>query len=268
MKQNIFAACLAFVVAIGLIFLGIKCFSVPHMVQTAPAPPTQPYRSTPETRQAYDAAMAEWSAGRQVKAQDLLASDVTTYPNDQRLAFFNAACVRSRWDIAGARPLLLQASQLQSGTADGLCATYVANIDQGTDITGNFNNLTSLANTNRSDVLILWMLAVECRRLEQDYRTSGTASSAANFGIQCYRVLLSRIHGVGPSLVHQTYGNLLDDMGHTELAVVQRRIAVQEEPATWSCSALVQDLDSLGLTSEAAQDRIRYAAYLRPSSGY
>jgi hypothetical protein len=263
MKQNIFAACLALVVAIFLILFAIRAFSGPHVVQAgSPPPPPQPSRSTPEARQAYDEAMAQWSAGNQIKAQQLLALDVDTYPNDQRLAFFNAACIRSRWDLSGARPLLQQAAYLQPGTADALCATYVANIDQGVDITDNFNDLTSLANTNRSDVLILWMLAVECRQLEQDYRTSSTGSSAANFGIQCYTVLLSRTHGVGPSLVHQTYGNLLDDMGHTALAVAQRRLAVQEEPAPWSCNPLIDDLDRLGLTAESAHDRLRYAAYL------
>jgi len=266
MKQAIFASFLAVIVAIGLILFAIKVFSVPHMVKAGPPPPSLPSRSTPETRQAYDVVMAEWAGGHQDKAEALLADDVRSYPDDQRLAFFNAACTRSRWQIKAAGPLLQQAAQLQPGTADALCATYVADIDQGIDINGNFNNLTSLANNNRSDVLILWMLAVECRQLEGDYGRNGTGISAANFGIQCYTVLLSRIHGVGPSLVHQTYGNLLDDMGHTTSAVAQRRIAVEEEPATWSCNPLVRDLDSLGLTTEAAHDRIKYAEYLQHNS--
>jgi len=182
--------------------------------------------------------MAEWSSGHQYEAEALLAYDVHIYPSDQRLEFFHAACTRSRWDIIGARPLLQEVVHLQAGTADALCATFVSNIDLGSDITDNFNALTTLAKNNRTDLLILWMLAVECRQLERDYPGTGLAASAANFGIQCYSVLLSRTNGVGPSLVHQTYGNLLDDMGHTSSAVVQRRLAAAQEPATWSCPPL------------------------------
>ncbi|HEY3328494.1 MAG TPA: hypothetical protein VGK19_00590 [Capsulimonadaceae bacterium] len=212
--------------------------------------------------QVYAIAMKAWANGNQAGAEAVLAKAVEAFPSDQRLAFFNAACTRSRFDVEAASPLFANVRQLAPASPDGKCALYVMNIDGNVDIERNFRNLGALAESHPTDVMIMWMAAVESRQIALTYKGTDTAKNVGLYGIHCYEKLLSTIKAVGPSLVHQTFANLLDDSGRTDLAVVHRRLAVAQEPASWSCEALVGDLEALGLNDEAARVRTKYARYL------
>jgi len=211
---------------------------------------------------AFSLAFQAWSTGHQDQAESMLAKDVLEFPDDLHLAFFDAACTRSRWYIDEARPKFSRIRRLSAGSVDGLAAGYILDVDSGTNVVASFNGLEGLATKYPGDVLLLWMTAVECRQLQKDNVGKPRGAVAVNLGIQLYGLLLTRIHGVGPSMVHQTYGNLLFDMGFPQMAVLQHRIAVKQEPCPYMCQALIMDLDKLGLTAEAAQDRAKYAQYL------
>ena len=198
---------------------------------------------------AFSLAFQAWSTGHQDQAESMLTKDVLEFPYDQHLAFFDAACTRSRWLIDESRPKLITVGSLFPGSAEGLAAGYILNVDSGTDVVASFNGMEGLVTKYPGDVLLLWMTAVECRQLQKDNVGKPRGAVAVNLGIQLYGLLLTRIHGVGPSMVHQTYGNLLFDMGFPQTAVIQHRIAVKLEPAPYTCQALIMDLDKLRATA-------------------
>lgn len=218
--------------------------------------------STLQPHKAYQLAFHEWASGTQVLAEQTLAESMQRFPQDQQIVFFLAACTRSRWEIEDAYPLLRIAEQLDPRSPDGLCAKYVANIDSNSDINGNFDSLRKLSERHIDNVVILWMVAVECRQLERLYYGQPAGDQATLLGVAYYRKLCERIPGKGPSLVHQTYGNVLYDSGDAKDAAKQHSLAVEEEPADWSCSALIADLEQLGQYAEAQKLRSKYQAYL------
>src|SRR3989454_12317128 len=63
---------------------------------------------------AYEEILAIWGDGRQAEAEALLDEAARKYPHDQPIAFFRAACVRSRFDVANAAPLFQEAANLRS----------------------------------------------------------------------------------------------------------------------------------------------------------
>ena len=116
-----------------------------------------------------------------------------------------------------------------------------------------FADFKKLVDENPDDIMIRWMLAVQCRNWDRNAE-----------GAELYRQILERWNP-GPVLVHQTYANLLDELGRFEEALVERYKAVKMEPAAWSYDGLGNTLDSLGRYKEASEAHAK-AARLAPAS--
>lgn len=173
-----------------------------------------------------EVALATWAAGRQVDAEYLLAVLTRRFPRDQRLVFFRAACMRSRFQRNRAGLFFMWVVHLGAWTPEGLCARYVLRMDAGKNVDEHFGHLQSLVTRNADNPLLLWMLAVQCRTHDR-----------VDLGIECYEQLLQMI-SPGPSLLHQTYANLLDEAGRYEEALKHRLMAVQMEPRGWTYYSL------------------------------
>ena len=104
-----------------------------------------------------------------------------------------------------------------------------------------FGALRKLADENPNDVMIRWMLAVQCRSWERNEE-----------GVEAYKQILEQWHP-GPALVHQTYGNLLDNLNRYDEALVERYLVVKMEPASWSYDGLANTLQGLSRFDEACQ---------------
>ena len=193
-------------------------------------------------------------AGRQSEAERLFADTAQRYWNDQRLLFLGAAMKRSRFSIRNSRPLFEAAARLDSNSVPGQASVLIVRIDRRENTEGDFKALESLVAAHPDDTVLRWMLAVQCRALDRN-RT----------GVEQYERIV-RDWDPGPSLVHQTYGNVLDELGRYEEALAQRRITVAMEPAGWSYQGLGNTLARLGRYDEAI-DAHRKSVELRPNQG-
>jgi hypothetical protein len=197
-----------------------------------------------EATKAYYYTLSAWSAGSQVKTDALLDRDVKRFPSDQRLAFFHAASVRSRFAPSFANPLFGHVIAMNSTSPLGKCAHDIIELDNGHGEAYNFSDLLNISRNHPKDPIILWMVAIQCRSHNQP-----------DLGIICYKTLLGLIHGPGPSQIHQDYAYLLDQAGNHETALSQRDLAFKLDPNPSNCKSLARSLDKLGRHGKADQLR-------------
>jgi tetratricopeptide (TPR) repeat protein len=233
--------------------------------------------------------LALLAAGRQSEAEALLAAQVQHFPKaiqlvgllqdqkpeeadkfaeanfkeiraGQRTLFLLAACARSRFDIKGTGPFLHAIYGINTNTPSGKCAQLVRRLDSDKMrwappqiVNDAFADFKKLVDANPGDIMIRWMMAVECRHWDRNAE-----------GAQLYQQILEQWEP-GPSLVHQTYANLLDELHRYDDALVERYKTVKLEPAAWSYDGLGNTLDSLGRSKEASEAHAM-AARLAPNS--
>lgn len=195
----------------------------------------------------YDAVIEELSAGRQSDAEDILDVFVAVHTNDQRLAFAQATCSRSRWSKMESGWQFRRVLELDPSTPEGNCARYMLDLDARRNVDANMQALRFLASNNKNDPLIRWLMAIECRDY---YKLTGNTTYSKE-AEQCYRRLIE-VFDVGPVLLHQTFANVLsEELNMDEEALKHRRIAVQLEPKTWTYQGLANTLSVMKRYDEA-----------------
>ncbi|HEY4308921.1 MAG TPA: tetratricopeptide repeat protein [Pirellulales bacterium] len=164
----------------------------------------------------------------------------------QRALFLQAACERSRFDIVPACNKFNAVWMLDRGSVTAQCAYHVLWMDSQqlaadppSEVERAFRGLRDLADKNPDDLMIRWMLAVQCRNWQRNEE-----------GVAAYKLILQHWQP-GPAYVHQTYANLLDGLGRYEDALVERRVAVKMEQAYWTYDGLGVTLDHLSRFDEA-----------------
>lgn len=177
--------------------------------------------------------------GKQAKAEKVIENSLSSYPNSQRLLFLRAACLRSRFLVKDSYPLFIKVAKIDPNTVSGQCSIHILYLDSRKDIDLHFNYLQALVKSYSKDIVIKWMLAVQCRAHDRNKE-----------GAYIYKQILE-IWDPGPVLVHQTYANLLDELGDYETALIERRKAVQLEPKGWSYQGLASTLVEMGRFKEA-----------------
>ena len=269
---------------------GCQAKSPPASFVRAEQDPTkfEKYSSPPPQRKIEEKVLSLLSEGRQSEAEDLLSDQVDAVPEiaqliafnnedkqpealalvnrhaeayraNQRLIFLHAACTRSRFDIEEAYPYFVVAIMANGKTAIGRSACVVAALD-GTE-QGRTNPAPMLAELEHivslypDEIVVRWMIAVECRSFNRNEQ-----------GVGHYKKIIEKWKP-GPVLVHQTYGNLLDELKRYDEALVERRKAVELEPAGWSYDGLGNTLDSLGRFDEAEKAHAK-ACDLDPTDGH
>jgi hypothetical protein len=119
--------------------------------------------SVPDADRSYQEILRTWGAGDQRGAEHLADRAVSMYPEDQRLALFQAACIRSRFEVTRAYPLFVHVNRMNASTVQGVCATHIAQLDSKGVVEEHFDALRNLVQQNPTDPILLWMLAVQCR---------------------------------------------------------------------------------------------------------
>jgi hypothetical protein len=198
----------------------------------------------------YTLLLEGWSKGKQAEVEQFLVSACQRYPNDAPLAFFRAACTRSRFDIKSARPLFKTIVTIAPQTPEGKCAALNLALDSKENPDANFEQFRTLVSQHPQKPLLLWMLAVQCRTYKHNTE-----------GIKCYQKLLKQV-SVGSSLVHQTYANLLDEVGEYEKALPSRYRAYQLEPTEWSRDGFMNTMRQLGFSNYVSTAEFRRQAGL------
>jgi tetratricopeptide (TPR) repeat protein len=183
---------------------------------------------------------------KSAEAKQLLQAQADELHQAQRTFFLFAACTRSRFDIESSAVIFQAVSAMNPSTPSGKCALYMHRLDTNprrlstlARVEQELVNLRKLIETYPDDVMIRWMLAVQCRTW--NYNAEGA---------ELYKQILDQWNP-GPVLVHQTYANLLDSLGRYDDALIERRQAVKMEPSSWSYDGLANTLNHLWRFQEA-----------------
>ena len=198
--------------------------------------------------------------GKQTEALQRIARKPGGYRENQRALFLFAACARSRFMMM--TPYFQLAGMIDNKTPVGKCAVFMTQLDGPPDVHTApdriFNELVKLVKSNPDDVVLRWMLAVQCRNYHR----------SAQGAVHCKQVLDAWAPGSFLiALVHQTYANLLDDLGRYTEALAERRTTVMMEPADWAYDGLGNTLDNMKEYDEAAEAHAK-ACQLAPKNGH
>ncbi len=176
--------------------------------------------------------------GEPTRGLSLAKANSAKFQEAQRILFLYGACLRSRFDVYQARHVFLVT--YDRNTPTGICALFVLHLDsldrdpaKHAEALAVLKDLNTLVEQNPDDVVIRWMLAVECRTWKQNA-----------VGVENFKRILESWQP-GPVLVHQTYANLLDDLGRSDEALIERKKAVEMEPSGWSYDGLANTLANL-----------------------
>ena len=138
-----------------------------------------------------------------------------------------------------ARAVFLEVESMSPNTIEGRCARLMNTLDSPLFSISDMDRLHNLADTNREDMFIRWMLAIQCRTHNLDEQ-----------GAHAYEIILNAWNP-GPVLVSQTFANLLSNLGQYERALIYRQRAVELEPAGWSYQGLGATLTYLNQPEKA-----------------
>ncbi len=213
-------------------------------------------------------ALALLSSGDQAGAEKLVSAALSDTPTDQQLTFYTAALLRSRFLVREADTAFLQTASLGSSSLYGRVSMLVVALDQGDDVSSKFTELHSIVEQNGTDLMLRWLLAMECRTFAYDRGTSLNARAEYfHTGVEQFRQILGQ-WSPGPVLVHQTFANLLDDLGLHGEALPHRYLAVQQEPRDWSFQGLWLTLYSMERYQEARVSIERAIQYAPANASY
>jgi tetratricopeptide (TPR) repeat protein len=179
--------------------------------------------------------------GKQSEAEKLLIASIKKNPENQELLFYSASCTRSRFEIEEAYKLFNFVYFINEESLYGKISQIIMNLDKKENIEDNFSLLEQIVEQNPDNIIIRWMLAVQCRNF--NYNEKGDTQ---------YQIILQNWNP-GPVLVHQTYANILDALEKYDEALIHRNLAVKLEPEGWSYHGLSVTLFNLGRYQEAKE---------------
>ncbi|MCS6244369.1 MAG: ankyrin repeat domain-containing protein [Opitutus sp.] len=198
------------------------------------------------------------AAGEQNIAEALLASACAVNDAPPDVIFLNSVCLRSRFQtkeaLRGWYHLVVHAPD----SPQGQVAACIIGQDLATNLPTRlhyFSGLMVVACMHPDDPMIQWMAAVMARDLTRDTdspMSHATRQRIVAYGIERYRSVLTQFApGPGPTLVHQTFANLLSAMEDHTTALQHYRIVMEREPKPWSLYAAAGSLRDLGQWTEA-----------------
>lgn len=195
------------------------------------------------------------AAGEQRKAETLLSGAAGSTPE---VVFWTGLLSRTRFDVKGALPLLVASAQMRPDSPESRAALCVVGLDlarDGRTALLYYNALLTVASQNPRSVPIRWMAAMMARTLTRTdafHLSAETKKRILRCGVREYEAVLSLLrHGPGPALVHQTVGNLLDDLEAYEESIKHRNLVLGMERKPWSLQASAWTLHRLGRDAEA-----------------
>lgn len=198
------------------------------------------------------------SSGNQEGAETKLKEALEHNPRDHTFVFLAAVCERSRFDQKGAAAGFSKTMASRPDSPEGLASACVLGIDmskdQGTALYY-FNALLIVSRQNPRSIPLRWLVAIMARSITRDSNfqlTSEVRKRILECGIHEYEAVLALMApGPGPVLIHQTMGNLLDDVEGYDASLRHREVALKMERAPWSLHAAAWTLLQLGRYQEA-----------------
>jgi tetratricopeptide (TPR) repeat protein len=112
-------------------------------------------------------------------------------------------------------------------------------LDQKNNVEENIEKLKKIVDENPNDILLRWLLAIECRH-----------NRIHELGAEQFSIIVKSWEP-GPAVVHQSYANILIDLKQYEKALEHRYRTVELEPKRWSYTSLGNTLTYLKRYDEA-----------------
>ena len=196
------------------------------------------------------------AAGKQAEAEEEIQN-----PQNTEQIFWKAVLMRSRFDGYGAMPLFIRVMKDQPDSPEGLASACVVGVDlskTSAQALHYFNAMLTLAQQHPDSVPIHWMAGILARTLAGHQLNQGVYVLPSDInrqillcGVEQYEKTLALMSPEqGPVLIHQTFGNLLDDLEIHDKALQQRDIAVALERMPWSLHAAAVTCMDLGKNEE------------------
>lgn len=212
----------------------------------------------------YDKVIGEISEGRQAVAEDILDYYLFVHTNDQRLAFARAVCSRSRFNIGQATHYFSFVEDIDYRSVEGRCARCVIAIDNNDHVDDNMGSLKIMAEQNRKDPFIYWIIGIMCR----DYQRSTGSKKYSRDGAYAFKRALA-MFTTGPVMIHHTYANILsEELSLHAQALSHRRVAVQLEQKAWTYQGLGNTLTRMGQYDEANEAYSKMVALATNNANY
>lgn len=206
-----------------------------------------------EENAACDRIIKAWSEGDQGRAEHMAAARLQAHPSERRTTFVHATFMRSRFYKEEPDQIFGRLIQANPNDLIGQTSGYVLKLDAHRDVEASLRAFAGLSGQNPNDPLVVWLLGIECRE-----------HKANKLGAKAYEQLCTLVNP-GGSLIHQTYANILDELGRYNDALPHRQTAVRLEPASWSYNGLGNTLHELGRYAEAVKAQQK-ALELEPDS--
>ncbi len=216
---------------------------------TRPEPTLKQYMAMTED-QAFAEGKQMLCDGHQFDLLDLVETRIKRRPREVKTMFLAATLSRSTFYKDEAEERFRIVREESGDTPYDRCAAIVVALDHRQTPTRNFELLERLITGNPDQPLFLWLSAIEGR--EYDLNA---------WGVGQYEKL-AKIWKPGPVLMHQTWANLLQELGRNQEELVHRKIAIKMCPQGWSYDGYADCLSALKRYAEAdAAHRIalRYA---------
>ena len=203
------------------------------------------------------------AAGRQDQAEEKVCKELSANPDDVQAMFWQGVLLRSRFDDRGAMQWFVRVMKAQPQSPPGLASACVVGIDLSRTpdrALHYFNALLILASEHPDSIPIQWMTAVMTRTLTRYENSSPRSSHLPDSmregvllcGVEHYRKCLELLPpGPGPALIHQTLGNLLDDLEAHEQAARERELTLTMERLPWSLHGAAMSYMNLGQYDKA-----------------
>ncbi len=215
-------------------------------------------QEAPATAPAAQEVLKLLAAGKQDEAEAKIRETLSGNPKDLDCIFLYGLCQRSRFDPGSASAGFLVTLGQRPGTPEALASACVLGIDLAADRSTElyyYNALLIVGSQNPDSLPIRWLGAIMSRSLTREDNSQPrtvTHKRIVLAGVRDYQAVLALCApGLGPSLVHQTLANLLDDAEAYETAWKHREIVTRMEPAPWSLHAAGMTLSRLHRDEEA-----------------
>lgn len=198
------------------------------------------------------------AAGEQDAAEAKLLQGLRCEPENLDFIFLASFLARSRFDLNNSSTGFFLNLTKRPNSPEGMASACVLAIDGSQNpisVLSYYSALLILAEEHPESVPLQWLAAIEARTLTWDPQNNLTPAlrkKILQFGIDTYENIdRSMTPNIGPVLLHQTLGNMLEQLQDYEGALAYREKALWLERRPWSLDAAANTLNLLDRPKEA-----------------
>lgn len=196
--------------------------------------------------------------GEQDAAEAKLVQGLRREPENLDFLFFASFLARSRFDLNNSSTGFFLNLTKRPNSMEGMASACILAIDGSENSLGAlayYSALLILAEEHPDSVPLQWLAAIEARNLtqaSQDNIPPALRTKILQFGVDTYgKIVRSMAPNIGPVLLHQTLGNMLEQLQDYEGALAYREKALWLERRSWSLEAAANTFNLLDLPRKA-----------------